>query len=60
MQKSKKLSLKNLEVRSFVTDLQQDLRGGALGTGGGCQTDTIETECPASSTHKELAAFAFC
>ena len=59
MQKARKLSLNNLEVRSFVTDVEHDLKGGARGTGGGCQTETIETECPASGSHEKMA-FALC
>lgn len=45
MKKNKKLDLKKLQVKSFMTNLKEDLKGGKVGTNAGCNTDTIETDC---------------
>ena len=59
MKKTKKLNLHQLHVQSFVTEVT-NVNGGRIaleGTNLGCNTDTIETDCP--GTQVQLA-FAFC
>ena len=57
MKKNKKLNLGKLEVKSFMTNLEKDLKGGKVGTNAGCNTDTIETNCTGGAGEN---AFALC